>query len=90
MNYRWLIALSIVGIIVGIFIFLDNFIFFVWMCSCLANYCPPCPAPFSYYLYTYYIPVAIIGVSVVTLVWSLLVQKRLHASRIESMGRSHE
>jgi hypothetical protein len=71
MNPKWLIALSILGILVGAFLFLDGFIFYVWGCFCAASGPCVCPVPFSYYFYVYILPFAIIGLSVAVLIWSL-------------------
>lgn len=69
MNPKWLIVLSVSGIFVGLFIFLDTFIFYVW--GCFDTYFGPCQPPFSYYLYQYYLPIAIIGFSSVILTFGL-------------------
>ncbi len=91
MDYRWLMAFSIIGIPLGVTGFVLNFIFNLYGCFCPAGevLCV-CQAPFSYYLYTYYIPFAIIGVSVAGLILSLWLRKRQVASRIDSADRSHE
>jgi hypothetical protein len=82
LNYRWLTALSIIGILLGIVVLVYEFTFYVW--GCFGTGYGPCQPPFSYYLYVYYIPFAIIGVSVVSLVWSLRLQRRLNVSGIDS------
>ena len=87
MNYRWLTAISIVGILVGVGLFLDGFIFSLWGC-----FGPDCQGPpFSYYLYVYYIPFAIIGASAVTLIFSLLhktVDRQGPTERKSHLGRN--
>jgi hypothetical protein len=75
MNLKWLTGLSIVGVLIGVGLFLDGFIFSIWGCFCAATGACLCQAPFSYYLYTYYIPFAIIGVSLTVLIWSLRLRK---------------
>ena len=85
MDYKWLMGVSIIGIWLGIADFILNFVFSLYGCFCPAGDVPCiCQAPFSFYLYTYYIPLAIVGVSVVGLVWSLHLRRRLNASKIES------
>jgi len=65
-------GLSIIGIFLGFADFILNFIFNLYGCFCPAGEVPcACGVPFSYYLYTYYLPFAIIGVSVLGLAWSI-------------------
>jgi len=76
MDYRWPMALSIIGILLGIADFVLNSIFNLYGCFCPASEVScVCQAPFSYYLYTYYIPFAIIAVSVAGLILSLWLRK---------------
>ena len=68
MNSKWLIVLSILGILVGVGLFLYGFIFYVW--RCFGPVCSGGP-PFSYYLDVWIVPWAIIVVSLAMLVFGL-------------------
>jgi hypothetical protein len=59
LNPKWLIGLSIIGILIGVGLFLDGFIFYLW--GCFGG--GPCTPPFSYYFNVYYLPIAVIGFS---------------------------
>lgn len=79
LNPRWLIVLSVIGILAGVGFFLDGFIFYVW--GCFGPACSGGP-PFSYYLYVWFIPMAIIGVSSALLAIGL----KLRAVQIRASG----
>jgi hypothetical protein len=83
-GYRLVTDLSLIGISLGVILSVFGF-FNAVTCTCPLNEANcSCQLPFSYYLYSVYLPSAIIGVSAVVLVWSLRVQKRFNA------GRSHQ
>jgi hypothetical protein len=63
---RLIVVVSLAGVFLGVGLSLYEFAFAVWGCSGTS-----CSPPFSYYLYTYYIPFLIAIVSLVTLVWGL-------------------
>jgi len=73
-------GLSIVGILLGLALYLYEWIFNLWMCFCpVAQKMCVCQPPFSYYFYTIYLPFTIIGVSTVGLVWGIRLRRRLNA-----------
>jgi hypothetical protein len=71
-DYRLATDLSLIGISFGVLLFVYGFFFTVWSCMCPLGVAPcVCQPPFSYYLYAYYLPLAIIGISTATLILSL-------------------
>ena len=90
-DYRLVTDLSLIGILLGVLLFVYESTSFVVSCMCplgVAN-CT-CQMPSSFYLYAYYLPAAIVCVSTATLILSLRRQGTLKGARAESVGRSHE
>jgi hypothetical protein len=84
LDYRWLTALSIIGILIGVLLFVyESFTVVTCMCPLGVVNCT-CQMPFSVYLYGYYLPAAIISVSTATLILSLRRQWTLKGARAET------
>jgi len=90
-DYGLAVGLSIIGFVSGVLLSVYESVSFVVTCMCpLGVPNCGCQMPFSFYLYAYYLPAAIIIVSTATLILSLRQQRELRRARAESVSRSHE
>jgi len=90
-DYGLVAGLSIIGIVSGVLLCVYESVSTVVTCMCpLGAVNCTCQMPFSFYLYGYYLPAAIIIVSTATLILSLRQQRTLKGARAESSSRSQE
>jgi hypothetical protein len=84
-DYGLVADLSLIGILFGVLLLVYGFFFTGWSCMCPLGAAPcVCQPPHSYYLYAYYLPFAIIGISTATLILSLRRQGTLKGARAET------
>ena len=84
-DYGLVTDLSLIGIFAGVLLFVYESVSTVVTCMCplgVAN-CT-CQMPFSLYLYAYYLPATIIGISTGTLILSPRQQRMLKGARAKS------
>jgi len=90
-DYRLVTDLSFIGILIGVLLSVYESLSTVVSCMCpLGVTSCTCQMPFSFYLYAYYLPAAIIIVSTASLILSLRKQRVLKGTRTVSAGRSYE
>jgi len=89
-DYRLVTDLSLIGILIGVLLSVYESLSTVVTCMCpLGVTNCTCQMPFSFYLYAYYLPAAIIIVSTAMLILSLRQQRVLKGAKAESASRSH-